>query len=517
MSTPKMTFGPPSLQLLLLLAACWTASPCTGLALAPRRLRLSRGPSDSSPLTITWATEGGLLPAAVCVEWEAALPAAGRGLDQPRLGPGPAPQQRCASGASTPFHDPGVNATTQVVHSMELRGVDLPPGHPFRYRVATVDAAAAVVVAAAAVWSPWQAAHVPGSNDEETRLLVLGDMGLYNAPALPALIQDAESAAQAGAPFHAALHVGDLAYDLHSYGGSRGSRFLEAVQPLAASLPYMVAPGNHEAGPHNFTHYRSLFRMPDQGVTENLYYSFDVGLVHVMVYNTEVFFWPDYFWEPHMEAMLAWMEADLQAAQAQRAKHPWILAVGHRPMYCAAPLGSTGRCHEESEASRNGVPSQCPHNNPLACKPEPGRRAFPVEPLFQAYGVDLAVYGHIHDYERYLPVLNYTVSGSVERRADNATVYVSPGATVHITAGGAGNSEMRKGECPPPQGACSPHATWCAFQSGFAPRGCQGADHSYGRLTALNSTHLHWVQWSHTFDRVVDDWWIVSPSHGPFA
>lgn len=26
----------------------------------------------------------------------------------------------------------------------------------------------------------------------------------------------------------------------------------------------------------------------------------------------EVFFWPDYFWEPHMEAMLAWMEADLQ-------------------------------------------------------------------------------------------------------------------------------------------------------------------------------------------------------------
>ncbi|KFM25307.1 Iron/zinc purple acid phosphatase-like protein [Auxenochlorella protothecoides] len=296
---------------------------------------------------------------------------------------------------------------------MELRGVDLPPGHPFRYRVATVDAAAAVVVAAAAVWSPWQAAHVPGSNDEETRLLVLGDMGLYNAPALPALIQDAESAAQAGAPFHAALHVGDLAYDLHSYGGSRGSRFLEAVQPLAASLPYMVAPGNHEAGPHNFTHYRSLFRMPDQGVTENLYYSFDVGLVHVMVYNT--------------------------------------------------------------------------------------------------------VYGHIHDYERYLPVLNYTVSGSVERRADNATVYVSPGATVHITAGGAGNSEMRKGECPPPQGACSPHATWCAFQSGFAPRGCQGADHSYGRLTALNSTHLHWVQWSHTFDRVVDDWWIVSPSHGPFA
>lgn len=65
-----------------------------------------------------------------------------------------------------------------------------------------------------------------------------------------------------------------------------------------------------------------------------------------------------------------------------------------------------------------------------------------------------AVYGHIHDYERYLPVLNYTVSGSVERRADNATVYVSPGATVHITAGGAGNSEMRKGECPPPQGAC---------------------------------------------------------------
>lgn len=48
----------------------------------------------------------------------------------------------------------------------------------------------------------------------------------------------------------------------------------------------------------------------------------------------------------------------------------------------------------EHEASRLGLPSVCPHNNPAACHPlhPPGQGpSFPVEPLFHRYGVDLAV------------------------------------------------------------------------------------------------------------------------------
>lgn len=172
----------PRYALLLLLTACWAALPRTSVALAPRRLRLSLGGGDASPLVVTWATDGGVLPAAVCLEWESARPADGGKLDQPSLRRGAEPQRRCASDASASFYDPGVNATTQVIHSMELRAMDLAPGRPFRYRVAVVDTSV--------VWSPWQAAHMPGSPTEEVGVgcgwdRSQGELARPSAPNLP--------------------------------------------------------------------------------------------------------------------------------------------------------------------------------------------------------------------------------------------------------------------------------------------------------------------------------------------
>ena len=63
--------------------------------------------------------------------------------------------------------------------------------------------------------------------------------------------------------------------------------FLRAVEPLAAALPYLVAPGNHEAHA-NFSHYRSLWSMPGHASRHNLYYSLDLGPLHLLVYNTGV-------------------------------------------------------------------------------------------------------------------------------------------------------------------------------------------------------------------------------------
>ena len=53
-------------------------------------------------------------------------------------------------------------------------------------------------------------------------------------------------------------------------------------------------------------------------------------------------------------------------------------------------------------------------------------------PLFQKYGVDLYLGGHLHNYERTLPVL----SGSAVQ-AD----YVDPTATVHVVVGMGGDDE----------------------------------------------------------------------------
>ena len=70
----------------------------------------------------------------------------------------------------------------------------------------------------------------------------------------------------------------------------------------------------------------------------------------------------------------------------------------------------------------------------------------------------------------------------------------------------------------PLQGPCTDTAPWCAFQSGYAPRGGQSYDFSHSRLAVYNATHLRWQQYSSSFGRVVDEWWLVRHTpHGPFT
>src|SRR5579871_2527630 len=128
-----------------------------------------------------------------------------------------------------------------------------------------------------------------------------------------------------------------------------------------------------------------VFSMPskDSGGLGNFWYSFDYGMVHFVVFNTETDF-PNAPDEPGGEGaenagpfappgtQLAWLEKDL--ASVNRKKTPWIIVGGHRPWYV-----STTEC--------------------LECQ-----AAF--EPLFIKYGVDLVLHGHKHFYERQSAVAN---------------------------------------------------------------------------------------------------------------
>jgi hypothetical protein len=67
---------------------------------------------------------------------------------------------------------------------------------------------------------------------------------------------------------------------------------------------------------------------------------------------------------------------------------------------------------------------------------EPGSDDFAIEDLLFEYGVDLAFYGHVHDYSRYLPAYNDSVTDDF---TDDLSNYTNPSATVHFTVGGAGN------------------------------------------------------------------------------
>ncbi|PFX19149.1 Iron/zinc purple acid phosphatase-like protein [Stylophora pistillata] len=48
-----------------------------------------------------------------------------------------------------------------------------------------------------------------------------------------------------------------------------GDDFMNQIQPIAAYVPYMTCPGNHEYA-YNFSNYKNRFSMP--GNTENIYY-----------------------------------------------------------------------------------------------------------------------------------------------------------------------------------------------------------------------------------------------------
>lgn len=42
------------------------------------------------------------------------------------------------------------------------------------------------------------------------------------------------------------LHIGDIAYDMCDKQSRVGDTFFNMIQPLAATTPYMLIPGNHE-------------------------------------------------------------------------------------------------------------------------------------------------------------------------------------------------------------------------------------------------------------------------------
>merc|ERR1712070_587046 len=114
------------------------------------------------------------------------------------------------------------------------------------------------------------------------------------------------------------------------------------MEPISSQRPYMVAPGNHEADCHdygrllcdtrfdNFTAYNKRYRMPSQesGGVQNMWYSFDYGSVHFITIDTETDFpgapeedgWliKELFNTGHFGDQLAWLEADLKAANANR-------------------------------------------------------------------------------------------------------------------------------------------------------------------------------------------------------
>lgn len=253
--------------------------------------------------------------------------------------------------------------------------------------------------------------------DWSPRIAVFGDMGWSNGVSFPFLKQRvAENA------YDAIFHVGDLAYDMHTSQGALGDLFMRELEPIAANVAYQVVVGNHENDGYNFSDYDNRFTMIHEktGKISNHFYSFNIGPAHVIGFSSEFYYFTEYGLS-QLHNQYEWLEEQLIEANKpeNRAKHPWIITMAHRPMYCST--ADDDDCTENEAILRKGIPIA---------------NAYGLEDLFYKYGVDIIFGAHEHTYERLYPVY--------DRKVYNGTgddPYNQPKAPVHILVGSAGCPE----------------------------------------------------------------------------
>lgn len=141
----------------------------------------------------------------------------------------------------------------------------------------------------------------------------------------------------------------------------------------------MVTQGNHEIEKipiiHSqpFTAYNARWNMPyeQSGSDSNLYYSFEVAGVHVIMLGSYTDFDPS-------SAQYKWLQTDLK--NVDRSKTPWLVVLIHAPWY------NSNTAHQGEAESVN-------------------MRADMEDLLYQAR-VDVVFAGHVHAYERFVGFLS---------------------------------------------------------------------------------------------------------------
>jgi len=257
----------------------------------------------------------------------------------------------------------------------------------------------------------------PSTDSDNVELLIYGDMGLENAQT-----HQIASKMIKYLDIDMIMHIGDLCYNLYEDNGTKTDTWMEFIEPIATQVPYQTIPGNHEAF-FNFTHYESRYKwVSEQGNPH--YYSYDIGPVHVLAYSTEYYYFDeDKSWgKQRLLDQLSFVKKDLARAAANRDNVPWIVTIGHRPMYCSNG-NHGGACLTQDTPHRNGSMDGIPIG---------------LEDTFHEYGVDVCFSGHEHSYERTLPLYQYKEGNG--NNTDNE-LFTNPAYPIHVVTGAAGNRE----------------------------------------------------------------------------
>ncbi|KJE97951.1 iron/zinc purple acid phosphatase-like protein [Capsaspora owczarzaki ATCC 30864] len=355
----------------------------------------------------------------------------------------------------------------RFLHSVVLN--DLPQGTTVYYR------------AACHADGPWSDVFALKTvNHTAPRLVasVFGDMGSQmDVTSIPMLIQDTKAGAH-----DLVIHYGDIAYGPPNDCGASSDGFLNDIQPIAASVPYIFGVGNHEseseAANHTarYKYHNFLMRYGGQhalaaasGSSSIRYFSFNVQRVHFVLLDTDAWVLPE-VWSL-VKPQIQFLEKDL--ASVDRSETPWIVVMGHRAMYCTK--AADAECNDEAEAIRYGF----------------GNPQHGIERLLLQYGVDLYLSGHTHHYMRTHPV----AQGKLIQRS---YVNFRGKGVVHVQSGVGGVASPDPFTVPPRE--------YDAFWDASYARG-------WARLTFWNDTHLEVEQYNAVDHSLVDSFTIVQNSY----
>ncbi|MED6150973.1 putative inactive purple acid phosphatase 27, partial [Stylosanthes scabra] len=305
------------------------------------------------------------------------------------------------------------------------------------------------------IWSKsysFKAPPFPGQNSLQ-RVIIFGDMGKaerdnsneyanYQPGSLNTtdqLIKDLEN-------YDIVFHIGDLPY-ANGYI-SQWDQFTAQVQDISSTVPYMIASGNHE---RDWPNTGSFYDTPDSGgecgvPAETMYYypaenkakfwyKADYGMFRFCIADSE------HDWRAESE-QFKFIEHCL--ATVDRKQQPWLIFAAHRP------LGYSSNSWYAKEGS---------FDEPM------GRDD--LQKLWQKYKVDIAFYGHVHNYERVCPIYQ---NQCVNEEKKNYTGTVN--GTIHIVVGGGG-SHLNDFAASPP--------IWSIYRD---------RDYGFGKLTAFDHSYL---------------------------
>jgi predicted phosphohydrolase len=285
-------------------------------------------------------------------------------------------------------------------------------------------------------------------------IAIYGDQGAppLGLPVMERILWDHERN-----PFDLVVHVGDIAYA--GTGKEIELEFLwdlwgRMVSDLSSVAPYMTSVGNHEKY-YSFAAYQNRFHMPGRHdpdhpfIEGNFFYSFDYGNVHFVSMCTETYVATYDSQSPQYK----FLESDF--ASVNRTKTPFVVLLGHRPMYSSDIATDSGPLRDL------------------------------IEPLMIKYRVDVGVWGHMHVYERTHPVqknIPDIITGNIVKNAKNP---------IHFTIGTAGALFDSTFYDPAPN--------WSAYRSNA---------YGYVRWTLVNFTTMHF-EFLDLWDTAKDELWLI--------